>query len=97
MAFFLWMTRSQTKKQKELESTLKTGDRVVTRAGIVGKVSKVGETTFELELAPGVHVTFLKSAVEGLHEAKGVDATKKAEAKGAGDKPKSDKDAKDKA
>ncbi len=112
MVFFIWMTRSQTKKQKELESTLKSGDRVVTRAGMIGKVTKVADTTLELELAPGVHVTFLKSAIEGLHtagvkpadskatDAKGTEAKKSEPKKSESsttDKSKTDKDAKDKA
>jgi preprotein translocase subunit YajC len=60
-----WMTRSQNKKQKDLEESLKVGDRVVTRAGMIGKVTKLGEKTAEVEIAPGVFVAFLKTAIEG--------------------------------
>ncbi len=60
-----WMTRSQNKKQKDLEQSLKVGDRVVTRAGMIGKVTKLGEKTAEVEIAPGVFVAFVKSSIEG--------------------------------
>jgi preprotein translocase subunit YajC len=60
------MSRSQSKKQKELESGLKVGDRVITRAGAVGKLVEVGERLVKLELAPGVNVQFLKTSIEGV-------------------------------
>jgi len=59
------MTRNQSKKQKELESSLKVGDRVVTQAGLIGKVMDIGERTAKLEIAPGVNVQVLKSAIQG--------------------------------
>jgi preprotein translocase subunit YajC len=107
MVFFLWMTRSQSKKQKELETGLKPGDRVVTRAGMVGKLTKVTATTVELEIAPGVQATFLKSSIESLFtadpkpgDAKSGDAkgteSKAAEGKSAEGKLAKDKLAKDK-
>ncbi|HTJ82457.1 MAG TPA: preprotein translocase subunit YajC [Polyangiaceae bacterium] len=60
------MSRNQNKKQKDLETGLKAGDRVITRAGAIGKIVKVHERTFDIELAPGVFVPFLKSSIEGL-------------------------------
>lgn len=62
----LFMMRSQNKKQKEIEGSLKAGDRVGTRGGAIGKIVKVGERTVDLELAPGVTVTFRKEAIDGL-------------------------------
>lgn len=62
--FFL--SRGERKKRAQLESQLKKGDRVATRSGIVGTLSSVGERTVRLEIAPGVTVTMLKNAVEGL-------------------------------
>ena len=88
-----WMTRSQTKKQKELEESLRVGDRVVTRAGIIGKIVKMGDRTVDIELAAGVTVPFLKSAVEGKDA---TDAKKEADSKKESDKDKSDKDKSDK-
>jgi preprotein translocase subunit YajC len=86
LIFVFFMMRSQTKKQKEIESNIKLGDRVFTRGGAIGKVVKVGERHFELELAPGVHVAFRKESVEGLD----VDPKKEAEKKD-GDKKDADK------
>jgi preprotein translocase subunit YajC len=58
--------RGQNKKQKELESTLKVGLKVSTRGGAVGKIVKLTERYAEIELAPGVHVTFRRDAIEGV-------------------------------
>ena len=66
IALIFFMTRSQSKKQKDLESSLKVGDRVITRAGALGKIVKMGDRAVELELAPGVFVSFLRSSIEGL-------------------------------
>ena len=59
------MSRSQNKKQKELEASLKVGDRVVTQAGLIGKVTDLGERTARIEIAPGVNVLMLKTAIQG--------------------------------
>lgn len=91
----MFMTRSQNKKQKQLEESLKVGDRVVTRAGIIGKILDMGERTVKLEIAPGVVVTALKVSIEG-HDKPKDDAKKDDKSKDKGsDKDKaSDKDAK---
>lgn len=89
LIFVFFMMRSQTKKQKEIESNVKLGDRVFTRGGAIGKVVKVGERHFELELAPGVHVAFRKESVEGLD----VDPKKEADKKDADKKEADKKDA----
>lgn len=62
----LFSSRSQQKKQKELESKLKTGDQVLTQSGLVGKLVEKGERYVKVELAPGVKVRMLRSAVVGL-------------------------------
>ena len=60
-------SRSQQKKQKEMESKLKKGDRVVTSSGLVGKlVDPVEGKHAKLEIAPGVKVTILRSSIAGL-------------------------------
>jgi preprotein translocase subunit YajC len=64
--FLFMMTRNQSKKQKQLEASLKTGDRVLTQAGLIGKLVDVGERTAKLEIAPGVNVQVLKSSIQGL-------------------------------
>jgi preprotein translocase subunit YajC len=60
------LNRSTSKKQRELESKLKKGDRVVTSSGMIGKISELGTKYVKLELAPGVKVTMLKTALQGL-------------------------------
>ena len=62
----LLMQRGDKKRRVELEDKLKKGDRVITRSGITGKVIEVSERTIRLEIAPGVNVTMVKNAVEGL-------------------------------
>jgi preprotein translocase subunit YajC len=64
----IFMTmRGQTKKQKQIESGLKTGDTVVTQSGMIGKITElVGDTRVKIEIAPGVNVRMLKSAITGV-------------------------------
>lgn len=89
LALIFFMSRGQNKKQKELEANLKAGDRVITRAGAIGKVIDVGPRVVKVELAPGVNVQFLKTAIEGLD----VDDPKKTDdAKKSDDKDKEKKD-----
>lgn len=65
LLLLIFMTRSQSKKQKELESSLKVGDRVVTQAGLIGKITDLQERTAKIEIAPGVAVQMLKSSIQG--------------------------------
>jgi preprotein translocase subunit YajC len=65
MMYFV-MIRPQKKRQTEqqrLVSSLKTGDRVVTHAGIHGLISNVKETTVILKVADNVKIEIEKSAV----------------------------------
>jgi len=60
------LLRPQMKRQKaqqQLVSTLKTGDRVVTNAGIHGLISNVKETTVIVKVADNVKIEMEKSAV----------------------------------
>ena len=65
LLLLVFMTRNQSKKQKELEASLKVGDRVVTQAGLIGKITDLGERTAKIEIAPGVNVQMLKTAIQG--------------------------------
>jgi preprotein translocase subunit YajC len=85
------MNRGDKKKRAELEKKLKKGDRVVTRAGFIGKVVEVGEKNARVEIAPGVVVKMVKVAIEGLAE----DDTPKKESGDDAD-AKADKDGKKK-
>ncbi|MBK8256193.1 MAG: preprotein translocase subunit YajC [Polyangiaceae bacterium] len=65
LLLLVFMTRNQSKKQKELEASLKVGDRVVTQSGLIGKITELGERTARVEIAAGVSVTMLKTAIQG--------------------------------
>ena len=58
--------RNQSKKQKAIEQNLKTGDTVVTQSGLIGKITEMNERTVRLEIAPGVNVRLLKTAIQGI-------------------------------
>ena len=63
------MIRPQARRQKEqqrLVSSLKTGDRVVTNAGIHGLISNVKETTVIVKVADNVKIEMEKSAVTNV-------------------------------
>lgn len=64
----MWFTsRSQRKKQQALESKLKKGDRVLTQSGLVGKIAEIGDPRYvKIEVAPGVRVQMLKTAIAGI-------------------------------
>lgn len=61
--------RPQMRRQKEqqrLVSSLKTGDRVVTNAGIHGLISNVKDTTVIVKVADNVKIEMEKSAVTSV-------------------------------
>jgi preprotein translocase subunit YajC len=69
--YFL-MIRPQQKKQKEhqrLMSSLKTGDKVVTSAGIHGLISNVKDKTVVIKVADNVKIEFDKSSIAGVERA----------------------------
>ena len=68
LLYFL-MIRPQMKRAKEqkaMTDALQKNDEVITSAGIVGKVAKVGEVYISLEIAPGIEVQMQKAAVQTL-------------------------------
>ncbi len=61
--------RPQMRRQKEqrlLVSALKTGDRVVTAAGIHGMITNVKDTTVTLKVADNVKIEMEKSAISNV-------------------------------
>lgn len=67
LIFWLFMIRPQAKKAKlakTFQENLQKGDKVVTIAGIHGKVNKVNEDgTIDLETSPGSYIKIEKSAI----------------------------------
>ena len=63
------MIRPQKKRQEQqqkLIAALKTGDRVVTNAGIHGLISNVKETTVLVKVADNVKIEIEKSAITNV-------------------------------
>lgn len=64
---YFFMIRPQAKKakqQKQFINDLQKGDKVVTIAGIHGKINKVlDDNTIELEVSPGSYIKMEKSAI----------------------------------
>jgi preprotein translocase subunit YajC len=66
VAYFL-LIRSPMKRAKEhkaMTDALQKGDEVVTQGGMTGRVAKVGEAYFSLEVANGVEIVVQRSAVQ---------------------------------
>ncbi len=64
--FYMLLIRPQQKKMKEHQAEIaavKKGDRVVTGGGLIGKVTKVGDTEVEVELGQNIRVQALKSTL----------------------------------
>ena len=63
------LIRPQKKRQQQqqrLVSSLKTGDRVVTNAGIHGLIANVKETTVIVKVADNVKIEMEKSAISNV-------------------------------
>lgn len=70
--FYFLMIRPQQKQQKkhrEMLSTLKRGDKVLTRGGIVGTVSELNGNIVTLEIAKNVLVQFTRDSIAALETA----------------------------
>ena len=66
VVLYFIMIRPQMKRQKEhkaMVDALAKGDEVVTSGGVLGKVSKVGDTFVGLEVAQGIEIQIQRSAV----------------------------------
>ncbi|MCD8515363.1 MAG: preprotein translocase subunit YajC [Burkholderiaceae bacterium] len=66
VVLYFVMIRPQMKRQKEhrlMVEALAKGDEVVTAGGLLGKVTKVGETYIDVELATGVEVQMQRTSV----------------------------------
>lgn len=61
---------TQRRKNQEMLSSLKTGDRVVTSGGLLGTITGFGNNTVQLQITNQVKVDVLRSAVSGLHREK---------------------------
>lgn len=79
VVFYFFMIRPQIKKQKDQKTfanDLKKGDKVITTAGIHGKIVEVAENTLLIETEGGGKIRFNKSAIS-LDESKALTAPAK--------------------
>ncbi len=56
----------QAKEQRKMIDALQKGDEVSTSGGILGKVTKVGDSTVSIEIAPEVVINVQKHTVQTL-------------------------------
>ena len=66
VVLYFVMIRPQMKKQKEHKAmidALAKGDEVATAGGMLGRVTKLGDTMLEVEIAKGVEVQLQRHAV----------------------------------
>ncbi len=60
------LIRPQQKRAKELKAMIDSvgkGDEVITAGGLLGKITKIGESYMTLEVASGVELQVQRSAV----------------------------------
>ena len=62
--FIIRPQRKRDKQQKNMIDSIARGDQIITVGGFFGTVREVREDSFQIELAEGVRVTILKSAVQ---------------------------------
>ncbi|MSP84619.1 MAG: preprotein translocase subunit YajC [Flavobacteriaceae bacterium] len=56
VVIYFFMIRPQQKRaklEKQFESDVKVGDKIITKSGIHGKISELGETTIIIETMSG--------------------------------------------
>ncbi len=66
VVLYFVMIRPQMKKQKEHKAMIEAlakGDEVATAGGVLGTVTKLSESTVNLEIASGVEIQLQRSAV----------------------------------
>lgn len=71
--FYLLIIRPQTKRQKEHQATLaalKTGDVIITRGGVIGKISGIKDDEVIIEVQERVRIRVLRSHIEGEYNPK---------------------------
>ena len=57
--------KKQRKKVEEFQTALKTGDKVITTGGIYGRITRVNDSSVQLEIADKVRIEVARAAVGG--------------------------------
>ncbi len=55
--------RKKDQEHKKMLESLKRGDKIITNGGIYGRITDIKENKFIIEIAKGVEIDILKSAV----------------------------------
>jgi preprotein translocase subunit YajC len=63
MAVMLFMNRNQKKKDAEVRSKLKKGDKVLSQSGLVGELLEMDDRLAKVKIAPGCNVQMLVSSI----------------------------------
>jgi preprotein translocase subunit YajC len=50
-------------RTQQMQSALAVGIEIMTTSGLYGTIADIGDTTIDLEIAPGVVVTWAKAAI----------------------------------
>ena len=69
--FYFILIRPQVKRQREHQamlSKLDKGDTIITKGGLVGKISGVSDAVLTIELQEKVRVRVLRTHVEGKYQ-----------------------------
>ena len=70
--FYMLMIRPQQRRMRAHQAEVagvKKGDRVVTGGGLIGRVTRVSDSEVEVELAPNMVVTAVKSTLTQVIDA----------------------------
>jgi preprotein translocase subunit YajC len=73
VVFYFFMIRPQQKRYKEHKAMLEAiakGDKIVTSGGLIGKVTKVSDTTLNVQIAEGTVVEVMRSMVANVLDTK---------------------------
>lgn len=69
--FYFILIRPQVKRQKQhaaLLANLQKGDMIITRGGVIGKISGIADQVLTVELQEKVRVRVLRSHVDGKYD-----------------------------
>lgn len=67
--FMLWKPqKKEQQKRQDLLNSLKKGDKIITIGGIYGTITDLSERTVKVEVAEGVEITMVRSAVSNFQD-----------------------------
>ncbi len=67
--FMLWKPqKKQQQERQNLLNSLKKGDKIITIGGMYGTITDISEKTVKVEVAEGVEITMVRSAVSNFQD-----------------------------